>query len=267
MSAKYEERRSRIASSFGAAADYDAHSELQREIARQLAELIERYPLPCGDEPPRIMEIGCGTGHLSELLARRWPAAFMMLTDLSPSMLERCQARLAGLQGERRFTVMDGEAPIALPGSFDLIASSMTFQWFESLKGSVERLLTLLKPGGLLAFATPGAETFPEWREAHRALGLTPGALPFPSEAELLALSPEAEVSCELARLLHRDTREFLRSLKAVGAATPRPGYSQLPVSSLRALMRHLDARMPEGVCATWQILFVSLRTALRKEP
>src|SRR3546814_14322438 len=64
---------------------------------------------------------------------------------------------------------MDGEAPIFEGEWFDLILSSLAFQWFDDLGGAVGRLAGLLRPGGSLIFSTLGRGSFARWRSAHAA--------------------------------------------------------------------------------------------------
>jgi malonyl-CoA O-methyltransferase len=48
---------------------------------------------------PRVLEIGCGTGFLSEALLARLPAASLTATDIAPAMLERARQRLGAREG------------------------------------------------------------------------------------------------------------------------------------------------------------------------
>ncbi|KAG1488230.1 hypothetical protein G6F52_013994 [Rhizopus delemar] len=61
-------RKPQVAARFGAAAHrYEAHAPIQRITAARLAGDIARLRLP---PRPRILEIGCGTGLLTQALAR-----------------------------------------------------------------------------------------------------------------------------------------------------------------------------------------------------
>ena len=164
-----------VAAAFSAAAEsYDAGADIQRLVADRLARRIKALTLPAS---ARILEIGCGTGFLSSELTGI-EAADLVITDISGAMLARCRQRL-GTQSAR-FLVMDGENPNPAAGSgFDLICSSLAFQWFDDLSVALTRLASLLAPGGYLAFATLGAESFKEWHNAHLALQL-PSAEPPP---------------------------------------------------------------------------------------
>ena len=136
-------RKARIARAFSLQVGaYDDVAPVQRLTAGRLAARIgQRASVP----PQRILEIGCGTGFLSAHLARMFPESDLLLTDISPAMLQHCRARL----GERhRYQVLDGEQPEALTEKFDLIASSLAFHWFDDLRGGMERLGHLLAPGG-----------------------------------------------------------------------------------------------------------------------
>ena len=44
-------------------------------------------------ENPRILEVGCGTGILTEFLIKKYPNASFEITDISGSMLEECKKR------------------------------------------------------------------------------------------------------------------------------------------------------------------------------
>jgi malonyl-CoA O-methyltransferase len=221
-----------IADAFGRARHYDTHAAVQRIVAQRLAARIATLSIP---KAPRILEIGCGTGFLGIGLIDCWPGARWTMTDVAPAMIDRAQARFAGR--EITFAVMDGEEP-TLAGPFDLICSSLTFQWFTDLAGSVARLRGLLAPGGRLVFTTLAAESFLEWRRAHDAF---PAGTPdYPSGPVLKAIG--LDVSIETIPMMHVNAREFLRSVKGVGAGTPRVDHLPLTPRQLRTVMERFEA-------------------------
>ncbi|WP_244300708.1 hypothetical protein [Achromobacter aegrifaciens] len=92
-------RTAGIGARFGAAAPaYENHASVQRQAAARLAGDIALLPLP---SRPRILEIGCGTGLLTQALARRiGPADWPVPTSLPACSRPRraaphCQARPA----------------------------------------------------------------------------------------------------------------------------------------------------------------------------
>ncbi len=222
-----------IASAFGQAADYDAHAAIQREAAARLADRVAALALPPN---PRVLEIGCGTGLLGAVLVGQLPGARWLMTDLAPAMVERARARFAG-RPEIVFAVMDGEAP-GVAGPFDLIVSSLAMQWFADLPASVARLRRLLAPGGRIAFTTLAAGSFAEWRAAH---GELPCGTPIYPEGQALA-ALGLDVSTETLIEHHSDARDFLHSVKAIGAGTPRPGHRPLTPAQLHAVMARFES-------------------------
>ncbi|SDD22453.1 malonyl-CoA O-methyltransferase [Sphingomonas sp. YR710] len=247
-------RKSRIARAFGQADDYARKAIVQRQVAQALARKTAALPLPA---TPHVLEIGCGTGFLTGELARWLPGSRWTVTDIAPEMIARA-ATITGIAGDYR--VMDGEQPIFDGAMFDLIASSLTFQWFSDQPSAVMRLAGLLRPGGWIAFATMAAGSFPEWHAAHRAAGLIPATPAYPDQMDLAAMAPAgfaADISIESFVQPHDDAWDFMRRLKAIGAGVPREGHRALSPSALRAVASAYD----DGPrTATYRIGFCLLR-------
>jgi malonyl-CoA O-methyltransferase len=245
---KTENRKDRIAKAFESQAGvYDVAADVQWMVANRLAERIDTVRLP---RAPRILEIGCGTGFLSVRLAEAFPRGDLVLTDIAASMLERCRARVGD---GPRYVVLDGERPQGLEGEFDLIAASLAFQWFVDLPAALERLSALLAPGGRMMFSTLGLRTFAEWREAHAALGLACGTPVYPSPEDFpWPVGYRHRIEEELIRQPYADGRDFVKSLKVLGAGEPAPGYRPLSPGAFRRLL----ARLEGSFSATYHVLF-----------
>lgn len=229
----------RIARSFDAASGYDAAARIQRIVAGQLAQRIERACPPPG--PKRILEVGCGTGFLTGHLRRLYPAARIVATDIAPGMLEQAQARFRN-DPDITCHVMDAEQP-DLTGPFDLICSSMAAQWFVMRRETIGRLAALLSPGGVLALSTLCKNSFARWRDHYTALGLP---CPMPTYPDLATLGQEwpltgtgAWTGETLIDVPH-SALTFVRELRAIGAAVPIPTHARR--GDLRRILKRADS-------------------------
>lgn len=244
-------RKQRISDAFGAAAErYDDHAGPQRLASALVADLAQRQK-PAGVD--RILEIGCGTGFLTRDIQARWPGAELVVTDLSPEMLARASA--GGLVAGT-FLTMDGEMPAFEGEWFDLILSSLAFQWFDDLAGAVERLTGLLRPGGSLIFSTMGRRSFARWRAAHETGGVKAGIPDYPDLSDLraiLARFDDAFAFDEDYALHCGGARGLIAHLKGIGAVVPDVGRKPLPPSDLRRVMAGFDAAGGED---GYQVLF-----------
>ena len=251
-------RKRRLRRAFDAAAEgYDAHAPVQRTAATRLADRIAALPLP---ERPRILEIGCGTGFLSEALRRRLGPADWVITDLSPAMLAACRARL-GDPADTQFLTLDGERPELDGEGFDLICASLAFQWLGDLGPAVARMKRLLKPGGHLAFATLADGTLQAWRQAHAEEGLEAGTPDFPAPTALAAITG-GKIEDEWLVEGHTDGKAFLRSLKGIGAHTPADGRRPLGRGELTRVLRQFEAL---GSVAAYHIAYGVARRAVAR--
>ncbi|MDR3326465.1 MAG: methyltransferase domain-containing protein [Rhodospirillaceae bacterium] len=245
-------KKQRIIKAFSSRADnYDSVATVQRIVASKLAKRIKKLSLQMNS---RILEIGCGTGFLSTHLIKDFSDSKIMLTDISSSMLDKCRINVGDVP---QYRLLDGEYPEGINGSFDLIASNLTFQWFCDLQKGIERLCKFLAPNGSLIFTTLGQKTFKEWRLAHHVLGLICGTPQYPSIDNF----PNKEglfyhIDEELIYQRYNSGYDFARTLKLLGAKEPVINHKLLSPSSIRRLLNSLQGEF----IVTYHILYCEVK-------
>lgn len=232
-----------IAASFSeAAATYESGADVQRNVAERLSARIAKLSLP---EAPRILEIGCGTGFLTRSLRTAIPGASWIVTDISLPMTAQCRADLQ-VDRDVVFSVMDGEAPCFMPGEhFDLICSSLAFQWFDNLPNSLAQLATLLRPGGHLAFSTLAADSFAEWRQTYDEIGETPATLNCLPITDIRRAMPGGISRVDEEHIIqpYASGYAFLEKLKQIGAHVSTKERRPASAGTLRRALRAFDSR------------------------
>lgn len=232
-----------VVRAFDAARNYDRYARIQRQVAERLArDIADRVPRPV----TRALEIGCGTGFLTQALGEGDTAASLLSTDIAPAMLDRCRTRM-GHDSRVRFAVLDGEhgAPFDA-GAYDLICSSLAFQWFDDPARAIARMASWLAPGGSLIFTSLLVDTFAEWRSAHEAEGLAAGLRLLPDRRFFDWLLPDMQAAPHrVDRLIecHAGALDFMRSLRAIGADTPSAAHTPLGPAAMRRVMRRFEER------------------------
>ncbi|VWX54017.1 methyltransferase domain-containing protein [Novosphingobium sp. 9U] len=255
-------RRS-VTESFNRAAHYDQHAQVQRMVAEDLADNISRLPvvLALGSDL-RILELGCGTGFLSQALTRRGLRGDWLVTDIAPAMVQRCRARMnqEATSATINYAVLDAANIPPLPGfQFDLICSSLAFQWLPDLPSTVANLTRCLAPGGYLAFTTLLAGSLQEWADAHRAEGLRTGLHSYPDAQELAAAIPWGNnytiTTIDYVEQ-HDSAEEFLRGIRGIGATMAVEDHHPLTPRQLNAVMRAFE---DAGSEATYRVAHVRM--------
>jgi SAM-dependent methyltransferase len=145
----------------GDAAVYDAISRLLGPFYRGIA-ADAAVAVPHG---ARVLEVGCGPGHLSHRLAGH--GLEVTGVDLDPAMVERARAGIGRRRddGRPRPTFLVGDAAaLAFPdNSFDLVVSTLSLHhWAEPAAGLAE-IGRVLRPGGraLIWDLRPGGRLHP----------------------------------------------------------------------------------------------------------
>jgi ubiquinone/menaquinone biosynthesis C-methylase UbiE len=117
-----------------------------------------------------VLDVGCGTGFVSEAMIAQRGARRITGVDPSEAMLERFRAKLASLPVEAtliRAGVHD--MPVA-DGAFDAVVSGMAFHWFPDKPAAVAAMARRLRPGGVLGILASGRGTDEELRRLLHAI-------------------------------------------------------------------------------------------------
>ena len=228
LPAKRDVRRS-----FGhAAATYDEHAFLQREIVNRLFDRLDYIKL----EPKRVLDLGSGTGYVSEKCRARFPKAELIAIDLAPEMLQLAKtrlpqtpalARLLGRSRSQRFVCGDAETLPFANESIDAVMSSATLQWCDGELVTKE-VARILKPNGLFMFTTFGPDTLKELRSAFREVDNKPHINEFVDMHDLgdmlvAAGFADPVMDQETITLTYADLKSMLRELKGIGAHNVLP--------------------------------------------
>lgn len=135
--------------------DPQRHLDHPDPRTRPFHDLLARVPdLP--RHPARIMDLGCGTGSVTTLLAARWPDAHITGLDNSAESIRAAHAFAGETAGGGRIAFRHGDIGGWTPAEpFDLIISSAALQWIVDHPDRFERWSRTLTPGGVFAFQVP----------------------------------------------------------------------------------------------------------------
>ena len=216
-----------------AAAHYDAHAVLQREVCDRLLERLDFTKIA----PQRILDMGAGTGYGLQHLQTRYPAAELVGLDLAPAMLARARAKLPALSWHQRiathftsalpasvaFVCADMERLPFKANSLDLIWSSLTLQWANDLESTLRDCHRTLAPGGLMMFATFGPDTLKELRSAFASIDAAPHVNRFADLHDIGDMLVQAGfanpvMEMDMLTLTYADLKALMVDLKGIGA-------------------------------------------------
>jgi trans-aconitate 2-methyltransferase len=213
------------------AATYDRVSGPQVAMA---ARVLDRLPLD-GDET--VLDAGCGSGRVTEMLLERLPFGHVIAVDEAPSMVEHARARL----GDRATVLRASLTELVLDERIDAVFSNAVFHWIADHELLFARLFAALMPGGRLVAQCGGAGNVARFHSAAREVA---GKLPY---AEHLAgwvgpwnFAGAGETAERLGRAGFEDVETWLE---------PYPVVPDDPVGYLRTvcLGYHLE-RLPEAL-------------------
>jgi len=100
----------------------------------------------------RALDVGCGTGDLARLVARRYPDSRVVGADFTAPMLANARRRgLRAAEGPR--VALTRATALRLPfadGSFDLVTNAFVARNLSDLPRALAEMRRVLRPGGVL---------------------------------------------------------------------------------------------------------------------
>jgi len=208
----------RISRSFSRAAHrYEKLSAVQEDIGRGLLERVSP------GEPACVLDVGMGTGRLTDHLGKKFPGARVVGIDLAEGMVRQARTTYGS------FTSLQADA-CALPFRDDVfgrVVSNGCYQWAWDLGVAFGQAYRVLAPGGKISVALFGRETLKELSAAFAA-GSAPVIGPrgflrsLPSADDVLAAVracgfDSIRVERELRKVHFADMLSLLRWLKGTG--------------------------------------------------
>lgn len=211
------DKRQARASFERAAQTYDDSAVLQREIANRMLERLDL--IKCS--PRQILDVGCGTGHCSRALGKRYRRARILGVDIAYSMVRTARMR-AGWFSRERFVCGDAEALPVADASVDMVVSNLTLQWCDP-DIVLEEFARVLRPGGVVMFSSFGPDTLRELRAAWRTVDDRPHVHTFIDmhdlgDAVIRAGLADPVMDVEHFTLAYPDVVTVLQDLKNLGA-------------------------------------------------
>jgi trans-aconitate 2-methyltransferase len=178
----------------------DLYRQFEQERTRPARDLLDRVLI---DSPDRVIDLGCGPGNSTELLATRFPQAQIVGLDTSEDMLASASARLPACRFLKAdIATWNPDLPV------DVLYANASLQWVPDHQTLFPRLISALAPDGVLAVQMPDNFDEPSHRLMRQVAVEGPWApiigtaaerrvkrLPLPDYYDLLApLSDDVEI-------------------------------------------------------------------------
>lgn len=252
-----------------AATQYDYYSIIQKKMAEELLLLAKEDACSYAS----ILDVGCGTGLLTEVFHYAFPHAHISAIDIAENMLRLARKKLA--LPNILFSLQDVESTNWDHHTiYDIIISNAVFQWLEQPHKTIECLAKQLHPGGQILASTFGPETFQElasvFQEVEQEMKLPTYSHHLPmkdaNEWSLIfknAGIPKTTVIEKKVQLPYKDCREFLQAVKAIGASSSQSKHSL--ATQKRVLTEVIDRynsryRLNSGVYCTYHLYYLQGR-------
>jgi malonyl-CoA O-methyltransferase len=262
--------RKRVKVSFHkGASDYDQHTPVQKRVIEHLLNKLKGHGIKSGST---LLDIGCGTGLLLDLLSQSFPYLTLTGLDLAPNMIRHASERLK----ERAYLIQgDAEHLPFTDDIFSIVLSSSTFQWLDNLNPCFDEIFRILKPEGRFLFTLFGEGTLKElresWQEALSVAGLEgekghDGTHRFHNVAQVrsameLSGFSDIKVYSENEEVWYQDVPHLLHSIKRIGAGTSRPpsggglGWRRV-LHEMAEIYNKRFCRSDGAVTATYNVIY-----------
>lgn len=232
---------------------YDRYAYVQKISAEMLEKMLP-------ENINNILEIGCGTGLYTLMLANKYNPIKIDAVDIAEDMIAVAKERISGVN----FIVADAES-IVLKERFDLITSNATMQWFENFSESLVKFKNALEKNGVILFSIFGPETF---SELNHSIGKLKGenffisSKRFPDknfiEKEISENFSEYSIKEQRIKISYKSIFDLLKTIKYTG--TRGKGFNFLVTNSFLNRLQEIYLKNFREIIATHQIFIVEAK-------
>ena len=139
------------------------YDQLSTKYSELIIKCVPRYPeliynmfqyIPEKFSPKRILDLGCGTGNLTDQMFKKYPEAEIDALDISEEILNESRRRFNHTPNIR-YIQADFKSLHLAPGSYDLVMSSIAIHHIEDAEKIklYKEVFQALSPGGIFIFA------------------------------------------------------------------------------------------------------------------
>lgn len=130
--------------------DSAAYLRFKAERTQPSIDLVKRIDL---EQPRKLLDVGCGPGNSTQVLADAFPNALRIIgIDSSPEMIEAAKDDHPDME----FRICDAlNLPSLGEDGFDVVFSNACIQWIPNHPKLLREMMQLLRPGGILAVQIP----------------------------------------------------------------------------------------------------------------
>ena len=252
--------RKRVRKAFDRAAEsYDEAAVLQKEVCSRLLERLDIVKI----SPDWILDAGSGTGEAIKPLQKKYKKSEIALLDLSERMLLKAEKNTA-LFKKAHAVCGDLEANPFVDEQFELVFSSLALQWCNDISVTLADFKRILKPGGLLMFATFGPDTLKELRSSWKTVDQAAHVNAFLDMHDigdvLMQLGfAEPVMEAEVITVNYESVDLLMQDLRNIGANVTASGQNNgmLTPNKLNALRQAYEAFRADGVLpASYEIVY-----------
>lgn len=253
--------KSKIAKSFSRSAkSYDQVAVLQQTVGERLVNHLELIKL----KPEKILDLGSGTGAVTQLLEKKFSEAKIVSADIAYGMLKHARSKKSWL-GQQEFVCADAEHLPFPDNHFDFIFSNFVLHWCHDFKQAFREISRVLKPEGLFLFSTLGPDTLSELRMSWAQVDDKPHVHLFIDmhdigDCLIHAGLADPVLDVEYFTLLYPDIFQLMRELKQLGVTnllidrhrglTGKKSLQKLV--SAYEIYRTAESKLPE----TWEVVY-----------